>query len=473
MVTFSENLVRADAIRHKERPAMPNRPTKSSAIQRRQFIQSAAAVGAGFMILPSGVLRGADAPSNKLNVALLGTWGRGEAHFGAIASENVVALCDVDEDHLAFGAKRFPDAKHYVDWRKCLEQKDLDAVICCTADHTHAFVANWAMNRGLHVFCEKPLANTVEEARVVRATYLKNKDKLATQCGTQRHAHPNFNRVRELIRAGAVGELSAVYVWGNRQLRRDGYLPAAGDPPSTLHYDLWIGPSPFHPYNPGYFSGTSGLNCLQWNMYWDFGSGQLGDMGSHTMDLAWNAIDAGLPTSAEATGEPFNPEVTPVEMSATFEHPANDWRPAITVSWYQGGAMPRSPRPYIDLNKIGHGAMFKGSRGFLIADFDTRVLVPFGDNADLTYYKSPKEEDVIPPLGHFQKQWTEACKGNLKTSCDFDYSGTLIEQMLLAHVAYRVGQKIQYDGASGRVTNSDEANALLSRKYRPGWTLNG
>jgi hypothetical protein len=209
-------------------------------------------------------------------------------------------------------------------------------------------------------------------------------------------------------------------------------------------------------------------------MYWDFGSGQLGDMGSHTMDLVWNAIDAGLPTSATASSsEPFHPEVTPVELSATFEHPANDWRPAIGVSWYQGGAMPNSPRPYIDLNKIGHGAMFKGSRGWVIADFDTRMLVPYGDQADLTYYQTRSENEVIPAMGHFQKEWTNACKGDLKTSCDFDYSGTLIEQMLLAHVAYRVGEKIEYDGATGRVTNNEQANRLLSREYRPGWTLDG
>ena len=135
--------------------------------------------------------------------------------------------------------------------------------------------------------------------------------------------------------------------------------------------------------------------------------------------------------------------------------------------------MPQSPRKYIDLNKIDHGAMFKGSLGFLIADFETRLLVPFGDKADFTYYKPRSADQVIPPLGHFQEEWTKACKGNLKTSCDFDYSGTLIEQMLLAHVAYRVGQKIEYDGATGRVTNCDKANALLSRAYRPGWTLNG
>ena len=142
-------------------------------VQRRQFLKSTAAAGIGLIILPSGTLSGANAPSNKLNVALIGAWGRGRAHHGSISSENVVALCDVDENKMAQAAKKFPKAKNYVDWRKCLEQKDLDAVVCCTTDHTHAFIANWALNRNLHVFCEKPLGNTVEEARVVRATYLK------------------------------------------------------------------------------------------------------------------------------------------------------------------------------------------------------------------------------------------------------------------------------------------------------------
>jgi predicted dehydrogenase len=439
---------------------------------RRQFLQSLTATGAG-LLLPRTSIFGADAPSNKLNIALLGTWGRGEAHFSAISSENVVALCDVNENHLASGAKRFAGAKTYVDWRKCLEQKDVQAVVCCTADHTHAFVANWAMNRGLHVYCEKPLANSVAEARAVRANYLKHKTKLATQVGTQRHAIENFNRVRELIRDGAIGELQEVCAWGDRKLPKPGYLPAEGEPPDYLHYDLWLGPSPYHPYNPGYFSGGPGMNCLQWNMYWDFGSGQVGDMGSHTMDLAWNAIDARLPTAAAGKGDPFNPDVTPVALTMQFEHPANDWRPAIRVSWYQGGQMPESPAPYLDLKKIGHGAMFEGSKGTLVADFNTRVLLPARDKADMTYYKPRATADLIPPLGEFQKEWINACKGNLKTSCDFEYGGNLIEQMLLGLVAYRVGQKIGYDGAAGRVTDNPEANALLERKYRPGWTLNG
>jgi len=439
---------------------------------RRAFLKTAAAAGGTFLILPHG-LRGARAAINKLNIALIGAHGRGTAHYNAIASENIVALCDVDEEHIALAAERFPNAKHYVDWRRCLEQKDLDAVVCCTTDHTHAFVATWAMNRGLHVYCEKPLANSVEEARVVRATYLKNKRKLATQVGTQRHAHENFNRVREMVLDGAIGDIKEVHTWGNRQLRRQGYPPAKGTPPTTLHYDLWIGPSPMHPYNPEYFSGETGMNCLQWNMYWDFGSGQVGDMGSHTMDLAWNALDADLPISAEGEGEPFNPEVTPVELHTTFEIPANDWRGAVKVHWHQGGAMPKAPVEFIDLNKIGHGAMFRGTRGVLVADFSRRALLPYGARADMTYYKPRPKRKLIPRLGQFQKEWINACKGDLKTSCNFDYGGKLIEMMLLGLVAYRVGKKLDYDGAAGRVTNSSEGNDLLRREYRKGWTLDG
>jgi len=442
-------------------------------LQRRQFLKGTAAAAA-FTIVPRSVLgAGVRAPSDKLNVGLIGVWGRGLAHQGSVSTENVVALCDVDENHLAQAARKFPKAEKYVDWRKCLEQKNMDAIICCTTDHTHAFVATWAMNRGMHVYCEKPLANSVEEARVVRATYLKNKHKIATQLGTQRHAIENFNRVRELIVDGAIGELSAAYAWGNRKIPKPGYLPAKGEPPKTLHYDLWIGPSPYHPYNPEYFSGGPGANCLHWNMYWDFGSGQVGDMGSHTMDLVWNAVDAELPTTAQAEGDPVNPEVTPVALKMTFDHPANAWRPPIKISWYQGGMMPRSPKGYVDLTKIGHGAMFKGSMGFVICDFSSRLVLPIGPKADFTYYNRRPKEKILPPLGHFQREWIDACKGDLKTSCNFDYGGTMTEQMMLGLVAYRVGRKIRYDGANGRVIGDPEADALLRRKYRQGWVLNG
>ncbi len=445
-------------------------------MDRRNFLSSAA-VASGALLLPSAVHASSSSPeskSNKLDIALIGVGGRAHAHYGWLGDENVVALCDVNELQFESALKKFPKAKTYIDWRKCLDHKGLDAVCICTPDHLHAFVANWALNRDLHIYCEKPLAISVEEARVVRENWLKRKNKVATQVGMQRHAFENFERVRELVRDGAIGELKSASAWGNRQIRRSGYWPAEGQPPKTLHYDLWLGPSPFHPYNPAYFVHRPGVgSCLSWNMFWDFGAGQVGDMGSHTMDLLWNAVDARLPTSAEGKGDKFNPDVTPVECQTHFQHPANDWRGAIKVSWYQGGAMPESPNKAIDLNTIGHGVMFEGTRGAVVAAFDMRMLLPDGDKADLTYFKPPARDKQRPPVGHFQKQWVNACKHGGSTACDFEYSANMIEQMLLGLVAYRAGKKLTYDGATGHVTNSPEADALLKHPYRAGWTLDG
>ncbi len=445
---------------------------KNQDINRRSFLTSSAYAGIGLTILPSGTLAGLGA-GGKLNIALIGAHGRGSAHYGSLANENVVAICDVNADNMALAAKQFPKAKQYTDWRKCLEQKDLQAVVCCTPDHHHAFIAIWAMNRGLHVYCEKPLGESVEEARAVRAVYLANKNKLATQHGTQRHAGENFDRVSELVRNGAIGELQDVHAWGNRVHDKTGYLPAAGAPPSTIDWDQWIGPVQWHPFNPDYVSGTPGANCLQWNMYHDFGSWQVGDMGSHTMDLAWNAIDAGLPTSAKADGDPYHPEVCPSALKTMFELPANDWRGDIRVVWYQGGPMPKAPFKALDLKKIGHGVMFKGSKGVLVSDFTRRILIPTGKGADMTYYDSPTTEEVAAPMGNFAQQWINACKGDLKTSCDFDYAGRMIEMLMLGLAAHQAGKQLAYDGATGRVTNHAVANDYLKKNYREGWVLNG
>jgi predicted dehydrogenase len=439
---------------------------------RRTFLASSIATGAGLTLLPTGTLAGKGA-GNKLNIALIGAYGRAKAHYGNLKSENVVAICDVNAKNMAHAAKQFPKAKQYIDWRKCLEQKDLDAVVCCTPDHTHAFISIWAMNRGLHVYCEKPLGDCVLEARAVREVYLKNKDKLATQHGTQRHAYENFDRVAELVKGGAIGDLMDVHVWGNRTHNKTHYLPAAGAPPASVDWDKWIGPVQMHPYNPEYLSGGPGSNCLHWNMYDDFGSWQVGDMGSHTMDLAWNAIDADRPTSAKSDGDPVNPEVCPSALRSMFTMPANDWRGEIRLVWYQGGPMPKSPYGAIDLKKIGHGAMFKGTKGVLIADFRNRLLFPSGKNTDMTYYKSPTADQVAPPIGNFQKEWFKACKSDLKTSCDFDYAGRMVETLMLGLAAHRAGKELKYDATTGRVTNDVAANVFLTKEYRKGWTLNG
>jgi len=393
--------------------------------------------------------------------------GRARDHHDVAAAENVVALCDVNENNMAVAAKRFPDAKQYTDWRKLLDtEKKLDAVICCTADHTHAFVANWALRRGLHVYCEKPLANSVEEARTVRAIYLKNRARLATQVGTQRHANENFNRVAEMVRDGAIGVPKEACAWGDRQIRGTDYLPGVDSPPAYLHFDLWLGPSPYHPYNPGYFGG-----CLAWNKFWDFGSGQVGDMGSHTMDLAWNAMEPDLPTTAEGEGGKFNPAIAPVELHTSWSFPANSWRPAFRLHWYQGGMMPTAPDPKVDLKKVDHGALFVGTKGFIVSGFDKNDLYPL-PGGDLTHYTPRPKGKQLPAMGSFQGEWIKACKGDRKTTCNFDYAGRLIETMLLGLVAYRVGKKLTYDGKTGK-TNDPEADKLLRRDYRPGWKLDG
>jgi predicted dehydrogenase len=523
-------------------------------MQRRDLLKTAA--GAGLTILRSGTLRGQNAPSNKLNVALIGVWGRGTAHYNVLRNENVVALCDVNDNRTKEGLEIFPKAKTYWDWRRLLDQKDVEAVVICTADHHHAFIANWALNRGMHVYCEKPLGITVEEVRTVRANYLGKRAKLATQHGTQRHAYPNFERLRELIMDGAIGELHTVHGWDARQLPRPGYPAGEGTAPAFLHYEQWIGPSPYHPYSPQYFGGSNGLNCLFWNMYRDFGVGQMGDMGAHTMDLLWNAIDAGAPTGIEVDQE----------VSDKFN-------PDITLVWYQGGLKPNPPKNYIDVSRIGNGAIFEGTKGAILADFTTRVIIPNNDDGDLTYYKRRSKAETLPLIGGtgqvtqsaagrgagrgnpaaqggrgggqgnrpqlpagfsampsadvgpngfptvqmleggvpaalglpntnvqnikaaeqagrtisagdslFQTDWLDACKGksggvvhgtSAKTHCDFDYSGTMIEQMLLGLIAHRAGKKLEYDPGTGRVTNMAEANDWLKRTYRSGWTLNG
>ena len=298
-------------------------------MNRRAFLKGTTVAGAGFLLVRSGILRAGNSPSDKLNIAAIGVRGRGADDINGVRSENIVALCDVNEKNLGMAAKDFPNAKTYTDWRKCLEQKDIDAVICATTDHTHAFVNVWAMNRGKHVYCEKPLANCVYEARMVRDKYLKANGKIATQMGTQIHASDNYRRMVELVRRGAIGTVKDAHVWCSRMPHGGDYLPAAGDAPTELNWDLWIGPSPMHPYNPGYMGG-----CLAWNPFWDFGSGQIGDMGSHMMDMAYWTLDLKLPTSCVASGTPISKATVPQWLKAEWDHPANDWRPAVKVFWY-------------------------------------------------------------------------------------------------------------------------------------------
>jgi len=438
-------------------------------IKRRTFLKSSVAAGAGLVILKSGILKAGRSPNEKLNIAVIGVRGRGGSNLNNVKSENIVALCDVNAKNLAAAAKDFPRARTYEDWRKCLEQKDIDAVVCSTTDHTHAFVNVWAMNRGKHVYCEKPLANSVEEAHVVRQTYLKNKNKIATQMGTQIHASDNYRRMVELIRNGAIGTPSEVRVWCSRMPKGGSYLPEVKPVPDHMNWDLWIGPSPLHPYNPEYLKG----GCLGWNLFWDFGSGQIGDMGSHMIDMAYWGLDLKLPTTCKADGTERNPDTCPQWLTAEWDHPANDWRPAVKLYWYDGGKKPGMPAEAFDREKLFKGVLFKGDKGWLLADYSLRILMPRQNAGDMTHYKSPKPAELIPAsLGH-HKEWIVACKTGKPTTCNFDYSGALIENNMLAMAAYRVGKKLQYDAKSIKATNCPEADKYIRKTYRKGWVLNG
>jgi len=436
-------------------------------MNRRDMLK-AGALGAGLVVLRSGMLMGADAPSNKLSIAAIGVGGRGWADLNACKSENIVALCDVNRKNLAKAADKFSKAKTYDDWRKCLEQKDVDAVICATTDHTHAFINTWALNRGLHVYSEKPLANSVEEARTVRGAYLKQKGKVSTQQGTQIHASDNYRRMVELIRGGAIGKPIEARVWCSRLPEGGGYLPPAGDPPPHLNWDLWVGPSPMHPYNPGYIGG-----CLKWNRFWDFGSGQIGDMGSHMMDMAYWALDLRLPTTCKAKGsEPKSDATCPTWLEAEWDHPANDWRPAVKVYWYDGGKKPGMPSKIFDREELFKGVLFKGDQGYLLADYGFRVLMP--TKGDMTHYASPKSEgDLIPKsIGHHE-EWIRGAKTGEAPLCNFDYAGMLIEHNMLALAAYRVGKALKWDADALKAPNCPEADPYIRKTYRDGWVLDG
>ena len=473
-------------------------------MKRRELLGAGVLAGAGLVVLRSGMLRAGEAPSGKLNIACIGVGGRGGGNLHDVSGENIVALCDVNANTLKKAAEAHPKAKTYADWRKCLEQKDIDAVVCSTTDHTHAFVNVWAMNRGKHVYCEKPLANSVHEARVVRETYLKNSGKIATQMGTQIHATDNFRRVVELIKGGAIGTPKDVRVWCSRTPEGGNYLPE--EPvPDYMNWDLWIGPSPVHPYNKGYPG-----SCLNWNRFWDFGAGQIGDMGSHMMDLAFWALDLRFPTSCEAQGTPLSADTLPLWLTAKWEHPANDWRPAVEVYWYDGGKKPGMPSKVFSRDELFKGMLFAGDKGYLLADYDYRIIMP--TKGDFTQYKSPTAKDLIPPSKGHHQEWIEAAKTDKKTLCNFDYSGALIENNLLALVSYRLGQaktrdagaetakaaakgkakakeqappqeggkeefttgkKLQWDAAALKAVGCPEADQYIQKKYRNGWVLNG
>ncbi len=423
---------------------------------RREFLRQSAMAAAGAAFVGAPALARTRSPNEKLGMAIIGVAGQGEYNLNNVTHEVIVALCDVDEPRAAAARTRFPNAKFYVDFRRILDRNDIDAVVVATPDHTHAPASMMALKAGKHVYCEKPLTHSVYEARKVAE--MATKMKLATQMGTQIHAGGNYRRVVELIKSGAIGPVREAHCWCGGGYS-GGDRPKDTPPvPAGLHWDLWLGPAPFRPYHTAYAP-------FHWRGWWDFGSGTLGDLACHHMDLPYWALDLSHPLTVEAEGPPVHPESAPVKLTVRYEYPARGSLPPVKLTWWNGDN--NRPPQFAEgkLQEWGNGTLFVGEKGMLLADYDKHVLFP---KKDFEGFKPPAP--FIPDsIGH-HKEWTEACKTGKPTTCNFTYSGALTEAVLLGNVAYRSGKKLQWDPKKF-TTNDPDADKFLRREYRQGWTL--
>lgn len=444
-----------------------NTSQQDNKISRRDFIGAGAAAVAAFTIVPRHVLGGPGCtpPSGKLNIAGIGVGGQGVRDLEQVSHENIVALCDVDEERAAETFDLYPKAKIYRDFRRMLEkEKSIDAVIVTTPDHTHAVAAMMALKMGKHVYCQKPLTHSIYEAR--RLTQAAREAKVATQMGIQHHAGLALRLGVEIIRSGVIGQVREVHLWTERPkvLWAQGIDRPKDTPPvpSTLDWDLWLGPSPYRPYHPAYVPFT-------WRGWWDFGTGAFGNMGCHVMDMAFWALDLGCRSvSVEARTTWLNDETYPAGSVIRYHFgPVGEMSP-VTVTWYDGGLLPWRPKELERKRRFpGHGGLYVGEKGTILAPLgDGPRLIPESRMKD---FKKP--EPTLPRSPGNYKEWIEACKGGPEPLANFDYSGPLTEMVLLGNIALRIGRKLIWDASNMKVTNVPEANIYLHRRYRKGWYL--
>ncbi len=427
----------------------------SNSYTRREIIRNASVFSAG-ALLQSSAGAAPKSPGEKLNIAMIGTANQARFSIDNVKSQNIVALCDIDDNYLAAAARDFPGAKTYNDYRKLLEQKDIDAVVVAIPDHMHAPATLAALQSGHHVYCEKPLTHTVKEARLVAETAKKHKR--VTQMGTQIHATNNYRRVVEVIQSGAIGNVTEVHVWVAKVWSGSGRPLEKPPVPPTIHWDEWIGVAPYRDYNPAYLPAS-------WRGWWDFGGGTMSDMACHYMDLPFWALKLRHPTTVEAHGAPVSDETTAQWIVANYEFGPRDNLPPVKLTWYDGGKQP----PHFEEGKLpqwGDGVLFIGDKGMLIADYGHYLLLP---EKDFTGYQAPAPS-IPNSIGH-HAEWIEACKTGGTTTCNFDYSGALSESVLLGCVAYRVGKKLEWDPVHLRATNCREADKFLMPHYRSEWNL--
>ena len=428
-------------------------------ITRRRFLRTGA-VATAAVALP-GVLS-SRSPNERLNIGGIGVGGKGYTDIRMCRSENIVALCDVDEIRLAHAAKVFPKAERYVDYRRLLERKDVDAVTVSTPDHHHAPASLMAMQLGKHVYCQKPLTHSVAEARAMAEA--ARRSGVATQMGNQGHSSERMFRVIEAVRSGVIGKVREAHAWSDRPIWPQGIdRPAGSRPiPKHVHWDLWLGPAPARPYHDAYMP-------FKWRGFWDFGTGALGDMGCHIIDSIFWALELTAPTAVWVEGPEPHVETAPKWERVHYEFPArSEELPALRLTWHDGGKKPPPEHFGVDDPKKipANGSLFVGEHGNIMNPRGRPVLLP-----------REKFKDAVPPEpflprspGHY-KEWIEACKSGRPTGTHFGYAGALTEAVLLGNVAHRVGKRIEWDSAAMTITNVPEANQFLQRDYREGWNV--
>jgi len=444
---------------------------QSTKISRRDFMGAAATITA-FTIVPRYVLGGSgrNPPSEKLNIASIGAGGMGASNTNACKGENIVALCDVDDERAKDTFNKFPNAKKWKDFRKMLdEQKDIDAVIVATPDHTHTVAAVAAMQRGKHVYVQKPLTRMVWEARML--TEAARKYKVATQMGNQGHSGDGVRLICEWIWDGAIGPVHEVHAWTNRPIWPQGIdRPKESEPvPDTLDWDLWLGPAPWRPYHSCYLP-------FKWRGWWDFGGGALADMACHVIDPVFWALKLKYPVSVEACATKVNNETFPLASIVHYEFPAREGMPKVLLHWYDGGMKPPRPdalEPDRKLEQAASNVLFIGEKGVLrCGEYgDSPRLIP---ETLMKEYKRPPE--TLPRIeggsGGHEKNWIRACKGGEPACSNFDYSGPLTETVVMGNLAIRnLGKKLLWDGENMKVTNDEKANEYVKPTYREGWSL--
>lgn len=471
---------------------------------RRKFLKNAATAAAGFYIVPRHVLgRGFIPPSDKLNIAAIGAGGKGAsdiAHAWNKGANNVVALCDIDWERAKGSVEKFPDAPRYEDFRVMLEkEKSIDAVTISTPDHTHAVAAMAAMQLGKHVYVQKPLTHNLYEARMLTET--ARRSKIVSQMGNQGASSPFVKQVGEWYDQGLIGKAHTVHVWTDRPVWPQGIPVPADKPekPAGIAWDLWIGPAAPVAYHPAY-------HPFKWRGWWNFGTGALGDMGCHLMDIPFRTLQLGYPTEVECSvGQVFLkdwtpewiPEGCPPSSYVQLKFPATaKTKKEVTMVWSDGGIRPFHPEfvPAGDfLGEPGspNGFLIIGTKGVISGGI-------FGKWAKVYTKKGKKIESTLANDWHpteydHQVSWAEACKAGFNSpqhkalTSSFDYSGPLTETVIMGNLAIRSyalrtakkeggfdypgRQKLLWDGPNLKITNFDDANQFVKREYRQGWSL--